>query len=446
MPIYDMQMKKYVGVIQAGGKGTRVAALTNDKLPKALLPLNGKPIILRQIEELAENGIREIVIIIGHLGDQIREYLGSGTRFGVNIQYIVEDCPAGTGGSLPSLRSLYRDADFIVIYGDVLFKIDFSRFLAFHESKASEVTLFVHPNTHPFDSDLVVLDPSGRVIGLDVQKGERDFWYSNLVNSGIFILSWNFVAKLPMLEKAGLEKDLIAPTLSEGRVYGYRSPEYVKDLGTEERFFRVSFDLENGLPDVKCLTNRQRCVFFDRDGTINVYKGLLAEEDRLELEPTAAEAIKRVNQAGLLAIVVTNQPVVARGLCGIDDVVRLNKKLETLLGRQGAYLDDLVFCPHHPDAGFKGENRRYKVPCDCRKPKTGMIRQMEEQYHIDLSASFMVGDSTTDIQTGINAGLKTILVRTGQGGNDGKYGVQPDHTAEDILDAVKHILKSEEPT
>lgn len=117
--------------------------------------------------------------------------------------------------------------------------------------------------------------------------------------------------------------------------------------------------------------------------------------------------------------------------------------MQTLLGNEGAYLDDIAFCPHHPDKGYPEENPVYKIACDCRKPAIKMIQDMADKYHIDLSESYMVGDSTVDIQTGINAGLKTILVRTGQSGKDEKYKTRPDIIADDLEKAVEYILENQ---
>lgn len=230
----------------------------------------------------------------------------------------------------------------------------------------------------------------------------------------------------------------------EDAVYGYRSPEYVKDIGTVDRIRQTEKDVENGLIEEKCLKNKQTCIFLDRDGTINQYRGLVWKDEDFELEENACDAIKQINQSGKLAIVITNQPSVARGLCQIKDIETVHKKMSTLLGKEGAYLDDVYFCPHHPDKGYPEENPVYKIPCECRKPKTGLIQKAIEQYHIDLSSSWMVGDTTVDIQTGKNAGLHTALVLTGEAGNDKKYDVTPDLVCKDLWEAVEMILKYKE--
>ena len=187
---------------------------------------------------------------------------------------------------------------------------------------------------------------------------------------------------------------------------------------------------------------KNKCIFLDRDGTINVYKCLLHDKGDLVLEEKAAEAIKMINDSEYLCIVVSNQPVVARNLCTLDEAWEINNKLEELLDKaNGAYLDDIFMCPHHPDRGYPEENKEYKIVCDCRKPKIGMIKEAAKKHNIDLTKSYIIGDTTIDIMTGINAGLKTILVKTGLGGTDNKYDVKADYVAENLLEAVKIIYK-----
>lgn len=432
--------KQYTAIIQAGGKGTRLAVLTKDMIPKPMLPLNGKPMLQWQIENLKEYAITDIIIIIGHLGHKIQEYFGDGARFGVHITYIEETVPLGSAGALYYLREALGEKDFILIFGDVMFDLAWDRILAFHRKKSALATLLVHPNAHPHDSDLVIMDENGQVQGMDSKQNPRDYWYENLVNAGIYILNGNILNNMAGPIKTDLEKELLQPLMGRGAVYGYRTPEYVKDAGTVERFRSVCREQAAGIWSRKRLSCRQKCIFLDRDGTINRYKGLVSREEQLELEPCAAAAIRRINESGCLAIVVTNQPVVARGLCSIEDVKRIHRKMEVLLGREGAYLDDIAFCPHHPDKGYPEENPEYKIICDCRKPAAGMIDDMIKKYHIDRSNSYIIGDSTVDIQTGKNADLHTVLVHTGVAGSDRKYDVVPDMEAADLLEAVERII------
>lgn len=429
-------------VIMAGGKGTRLRSITNDEIPKPMAPVAGKPILEWQVECLKRQNVTEIVLIIGHLGHKIREYFGDGSKFGVHISYIEETVPLGTAGALALLPPLLKEDAFFLIFGDVLFDIDLQRMAEYHKEKNAEATLFVHPNTHPFDSDLVICKENGAVERFDSKHNVRDYWYQNCVNAGFYLMNSSVCARVPQGQKVDLEKELLSDMIEKGNaVYGYRSPEYIKDVGTVERIRHAEKELESGFIAGRCLKNKQKAIFIDRDGTINRKNGLVYQEEQFTLEDCAVEAIRTVNASGYLAIVITNQPVVARGLCEENDVVRIHKKMETLLGREGVYLDDIVFCPHHPDKGYPEENPAYKIKCHCRKPDIGMIEKCVELYNIDLSQSWFVGDTTMDIQTGKNAGTKTALVLTGDAGNDAKYDAEPDFIAENLLDAVNKITK-----
>lgn len=427
-------------VIMAGGKGTRLRAITNDKIPKPMVSMANKPVLEWQIETLREQGITDVVLIIGHLGQSIRDYFGDGTNFGVHINYIEESVPLGTAGALAMLPPLLRGNSFFLVFGDILFEIDLERMERFHRDKGALATMFIHPNTHPFDSDLVVCRKDGQVIAFDSKYNIRDYWYTNCVNAGIYILDATICGLIPSGAKVDLEKELLFRLIEAGEaVYGYRSPEYVKDVGTVERITEATEEMKKGFIAARNLKRPQKAIFLDRDGTLNRKNGLVQNEEQFELEPCTIEAIRLINTSGYLAVLVTNQPVVARGLCSVEDVERIHRKLETLLGREGGYLDDIRFCPHHPDTGYPEENPEYKVPCHCRKPNIGMLMDCAAAYHIDLSQSWMVGDTTVDIQTGKNAGTHTALVLTGDAGKDGKYDVQPELVCTDVLEAVRQI-------
>lgn len=432
--------REYVAVIQAGGKGTRMRELTNDVIPKPMLRLNDKPMLQWQLENIKKYGIYEFIFIIGYLGRKVKEYFCEGSRFGVHIQYIEEEIPLGSAGALYYLKNMLYGRDFLLFFGDVMFDMDLRRMLSFHESNRGQATLLVHPNCHPHDSDLLIMDENNHIVEIEPKTKIRNYWYENCVNAGIYVLSKQIVQEITEPRNIDLETGILEPLMSRDQVFGYRTTEYVKDAGTVERFYKVSDEQKRGLWEKKNLENKQKCVFLDRDGTINQYCGLISKTEDFRLEDGAAEAIRLLNEAGYLAIVITNQPVVARGMCSIEDVRNIHRKMQVLLGEKGAYLDDIVFCPHHPDKGFPEENLQYKILCNCRKPEIGMIDKAVERYNIERSQSYMVGDSTVDVQTGKNAGLRTILLHTGQGGLDNKYIVEPDKRAENILKAVQMIL------
>ena len=429
-----------VAVIMAGGKGSRLLSITNDEIPKPMVPVDGKPLLEYQVEKLKSYGVKKIIMIVGHLGEKISGHFQDGKAFGVDIDYIFEKEPLGTAGAFYYLKDKIDAKDFLLIFGDVFFDLDFDRMEAFHFKNSALTTLLAHPNGHPYDSDLIQMDDTGRVTGFDSKHNVRDYWYDNMVNAGMYILNKDLLDLVKEPVKIDFEKDILANQVKLGaNIYAYHSPEYVKDVGTVDRINATVEELRSGLIAAKNLKNKQRAIFLDRDGTMNVSKGFISKAEDLELIPGTIEAVKAINKSGALAIVITNQPVIARGECSFEELHNIHNKLKTLLGEKGAFVDDIFYCPHHTDKGFEGEVPELKFDCECRKPKTGMVMNAVEKYNIDLSQSYMVGDSTMDLETARNAGVKSVLVNTGFAGNDGKYSRKCDIEAKDLLDAVEKI-------
>ena len=400
-------------VIMAGGRGTRIASV-NSEVPKPMIPLAGKPVLEYEIEALKRQGLTDILLIIGYLGDAIRDYFGDGSKvspvtgepFGVNIEYFVEEKPLGTAGALFALKDKLTE-DFLLLNGDIIFDIDFTRFINAHKAGNGMATIITHPNNHPYDSGIIVADENGKVLNW-LHKEDPRTWYRNRVNAGVHILSPKILDKFSFEEgeKIDLDRQILKTLIPDGLLYIYDTPEFIKDMGTPDRFYLIENDIKSGKVEQKNLQHKQKAVFLDRDGTINKYVGFLRNIDDFELLPGVSEAIKKINESGYLAIVVTNQPVIARGEVTYEDLNEIHNKMETLLGQDGAYLDAIYFCPHHPDSGFEGEVKELKVNCECRKPKPGMLLKAAEDYNIDLSESYMVGDGENDVKAGEAAGCK----------------------------------------
>ena len=403
-------------VLMAGGRGTRIASVASD-IPKPMIPIEGKPVLEHEIECLRDQGFTDLILTVSHLGHIIMDYFGDGSGispatgkpFGVSIQYYFEQEPLGNAGALYKLRDQLTE-DFLLLNADAVFHVDFHRFVEYHRKKGGLVTLFTHPNNHPYDSGLIVADSDGAVTRWLAKEDDRSGWFRNRVNAGLHILSPKVLETPVSSAKVDLDRQLLKPLAGTGKMFVYDSPEYVKDMGTPERYRSVCAAFREGRVQARNLRNKQKAVFLDRDGTINKYVGFLRDIDDFELLPGVAEAIRKINESGYLAIVVTNQPVIARGEVTFEELEQIHNKMETLLGQEGAYVDGIYFCPHHPHKGYEGEIPGLKMDCDCRKPKPGMLLRAAEDFNIDLGQSYMVGDSENDVQCGINAGCTPVLL------------------------------------
>lgn len=431
-------------VIMAGGRGTRISELFPN-IPKPLIPIEGVPVLERELISLRNQGYKEIILTVSYLADKIESYFGDGSRLGINIEYFVENEPLGNAGALFKLRQQGRlDGDFLLLNADAVFDVDFNRFVQYHHGKGGLVTLFTHPNSHPYDSGLIIADKDKCVQQWLAKEDERPQWYRNRVNAGLHVINASVldnenvdvdsIGKVVDGKriKVDLDRQVLKPLCGTGEMFCYDSPEYVKDMGTPDRYKAVCHDYTSGIVQVKNLKNKQSAIFLDRDGTINKYVGFLRNIDDFELLPGVAQAIRRINNSGYLAIVATNQPVIARGEVTFDQLYEIHNKMETLLGREGAFLDAIYFCPHHPDKGFPGEVPELKIDCDCRKPKPGMLIKASKDFNIDLSRSWMVGDGKNDIQAGKNAGCHNALI--------GKEDYGQEMNVDSLLDFVEKYL------
>lgn len=417
-------------VIMAGGKGTRISSVASD-IPKPMIEIDGIPVLEREIQCLKEQGFKDLIITVSHLGHIIMNYFGDGLDFGVHIEYFVEEQPLGNAGALFELKNKLTE-DFLLLNADSIFDIDFNRIVKFHKEKGGLVTLFTHPNSHPYDSGLIIADKTGAVEQWLTKEDARPKYYQNRVNAGLHVVSPEILEVRPEGAKVDLDRQLLKPLAGTGKMFCYDSPEYVKDMGTPDRYEAVCKDFADGVVAGKNLKRKQKAIFLDRDGTINKYVGFLRDIDEFELLLGVAEAIGKINRSGYLAIVVTNQPVIARGEVGWEELQEIHNKMETLLGLEGVYLDGIYFCPHHPHKGYEGEIPELKFDCDCRKPKPGMLLKAAEDFNIDLSQSWMIGDGENDIKAGEVAGCKTALI--------GEGNFNQSITGNSLLEIVEHIL------
>lgn len=424
-------------VILAGGQGSRLKHFTTT-VPKPMLLIGDKTVLEHQIILLRENGITDIIIIVNYLKESITSYFQDGKAWGLNITYFEEPEPLGTVGGIKAIEHLLT-GDFLLLYGDVMMSMDLKRLISFHREKQSQGTLVLHPNDHPYDSDLVEIDGTSRITAFHPKPHDPNRYYRNLVNAGLYILSPVVLQHLEKGKKADFGRDIFPVIFQKVRLFGYNTSEYLKDMGTPDRLKKVTDDLVSGKIGRRNYKHRQSAVFLDRDGVLNEDTPWIASPEALTLYPFAPHAVKQLNHSDYLTIVATNQPVVARGLCTEDELRTIHNKLETKLGDENAFLDALYYCPHHPDKGFPGENILYKIDCDCRKPKPGMLLRAAKDFNIDLSSSYFIGDDERDIEAGKRAGVQTIGVATGKGLRTAK--TLPDYFFNDLGEAADFILQ-----
>lgn len=430
-------------VILAGGKGTRLKERLGD-LPKPLVSVLGIPLLERQILSLKAEGISDVIILVNHKADAIIRFCNEKENWGIKLNCIDDgEVPRGTAGAVLSILN-QLDELFLVVYGDTLFNIDFVRFFRFHEAGINiAASLFLHPNDHPADSDLVEMDDELNIVNFHGYPHKHDIYLPNLVNAALYIINRNSI--ISWRDHQGsldFAKDLFPMMRAKGFILrGYVSPEYIKDAGTPRRLDKVELDLQNGKVERASFKYQQKAVFIDRDGTLNIEKGYITRPDQLELFPGVGEGLAQLNKFEWRSILVTNQPVIARGDCTRDELNKIHWKLENLIADSGAFIDKIYYCPHHPDRGFQNEVGNLKIVCSCRKPETGMFDKAMADLNIDYLNSWIIGDSTADLGAAHRTEISSILVETGNAGLDDKYPYTSDFVLSDFKAAVDFITK-----
>lgn len=421
-------------VILAGGKGARLGL---NEIPKPMCLVAGKPILEWQIELAKSYGITEIFILSGYLAHVISDYFGDGTKWGVKITHIRETKPLGTAGCMHLVHE-QLDGRFLVFYGDVVMDFDISSFIKFDAQVPTLGTLFVHPNNHPYDSDILVVDKEQMVTQILSKPHPPGLVYRNIINAALYILSPEIINFIEPDISQDFAKDIFPKVLQGGKkLKAYHSAEYVRDMGTSDRLLKVSRDVESG--KVARLNKRLKrpAIFLDRDGVLIKDMDIKPRAEDLTILNGVEKAIGKINASNYLCIIVTNQPMIAKGLVSVDEVESTNMMLETKLGQSHAFIDAIYYCPHHPERGFPDEVTELKIECNCRKPKIGMFLEAQSHFNIDMEKSWMIGDRETDILAGKAASCRTILV-----GDHKQNSTCADYQFCDLPEAVTYILEN----
>ena len=423
-------------VVLMGGLGTRLREYTKT-CPKPLVDINGKPFFSYQLEIMKIAGFRKYVFCLGYRSEQIEEYFGNGSEFGVEIQYSYDgEELLGTGGAVCKALP-YLEEDFLLIYGDSFMDINFFEVLVRYwqgcrEGKTALMTIM--RNNGRYDKSNV-LCRDGKIILYDKRFPSAEMDY---IDYGVSVF------KRTLFENNISRKFDLSDLQNKLSLEGHLSC-----CETERRFYEI------GNPDSlvefrNYAENRwgkkREAIFLDRDGVINeiVWNEDIEQLDsplnvqQFKLLPGVEQALLQLSQKGILIFVVTNQPAAAKGKTKYTSLCDINRQFVLSMKEKGIDIADVEMCPHFSIAGPLTKENYLIRECNCRKPKTGLIQRILSKYNIDINMSWMVGDSATDILCGKQAGLHTAFI--------GKYkcdlcmmseGNKPDVIAEDLLSFVK---------
>jgi NDP-sugar pyrophosphorylase family protein len=232
--------------ILAAGLGTRLESLGLD-VPKAMVPIGGKPLLQLHVETFREQGIRELIVNLHHLPEKITDHFGDGSRFGVRITYSYEPQLLGTAGAVKKMEAALRDETFIVLYGDNLVRMRFAPLLAFHRANDSIATMALYESAEPWTGGVVETDEGGRVRRF-VEKPKREEVTTNLISAGIYVFEPSVLDAIPAGQFSDFGKDILPKLLAEGKpVYAMCPRVYVRDIGTPERLIKARDDFERGV-------------------------------------------------------------------------------------------------------------------------------------------------------------------------------------------------------
>ena len=438
-----MNMSITQAIIVCGGLGTRLGTLVKDT-PKPMLLVGGKPIIVHTIELLKQHGITDVILAAGYKADIVQAHFGD-RDWGVNLTISIEQEPLGTAGPLTLMNNILND-NFLMLYGDEFIDFDVSDLIKIHELNSPLATILARPSTHPWDAHLIQTNANGFVSEI-VTKHEPNRNYQNIGNAAVYALSKRILGFID--GKSDFMSNVFPNAIAQGETIYIRklkSNEYVKDLGLPERFTQVESYLEQRqlIAEARSKQGPVTTVFLDRDGVLNREIGLLSHPDQLDILPGVSDAIRLFNHSGIKIVVVTNQPVVARGLCSESDIQQIHKKLNNSLEAHDAYIDAIYYCPHHPETQYGEGVTALRRACECRKPGIGMLMRAKYDLDLRLGGCIMIGDSTVDVEAGRNAGIRTILVGTGD--RIDITGLKPDFTFKTLLEAAQAIAFGEIPT
>jgi len=385
-------------------------------------------VLTRVLDQLADAGVRRAVVGIGYLGEQVRKSFGR-VYAGMELVYSEETESLGTAGAVWHAREVLEGDPVPVLNGNSYVEVNLAAFLAWHRARRASASLLLAAVADPARYGTVETAPNGRVTafrekapsgGPGAGHGSPAAW----ISAGVYLLGRRVIDALPQRRPASLERDVFPLLVGEG-LYACRGGGRFIDIGTPESYAEAQgFFAADGAADASRPAVRP-FVLLDRDGTLIHERHYLADPDGVALLPGVAGGLRALREDGFALAVVTNQAGVWRGLFSEERVAAVHARLAALLQAEGATLDGIFHCPHHPDAG-----------CDCRKPATGLARQAAAALGPGATPIAVVGDKRCDMDLARALGVPGILVTTGYGRAELEAGVEPEYVVDSLAEAA----------
>jgi D,D-heptose 1,7-bisphosphate phosphatase len=427
-------------MILAAGLGTRLRPLT-DTVPKCLVTIGGRPLLGYWVDRLSEAGVRKARVNTHAHAEQVRAYIDRHNADGrLHLAESFEPELLGSAGTIAANADLAEGAaEIIIVYADNFSDVDLQQLLAFHRAHGDPLTMLLFRAPDPRACGIAELDEAGRVVSF-VEKPREP--RSNLANAGVYVVSADAYREMAAMRAFDLGFEVLPRFV--GRMRGWTWDGYHLDIGTHEA-------LEKARRDAPCLpispripqAARRPAVFLDRDGTLIEDVHYLSDPARVRLLPGTAEALRRLHDAGFARVVVTNQSAIGRGMITEAQLHLIHDEMNRQLDAEGTAVDAIYFCPEAPTS-----NNRTIIECGDRKPGPGLLIRAAEEMGLDLGASWMVGDTISDLLAGIHARCRgSILVRTGKGLSEAEEALGVEHqVADDLLAATELIESIQQPT
>ena len=386
-------------VILAGGIGARLRPLTLDT-PKPMVLVNNKPFLEYLIGLLKENGIKEVVLLLGYLPDKVKTYFGDGSKFGVGIKYSIGDVSFETGTRIKNAESMLDDY-FLLMYSDNYWPLNLNNLAEFHNKRGALATVTIYANKDSSTKNNICVDEHGYVTKYDNTRQEKGL---NGVDIGFFIINKKIMDMAPK-HNFSFEQEILPKLIEKKQLCGFRTQHKYYSISTIEK-----------LKITEEFLKPKKIIFLDRDGVINKRPGkadYVKSWKEFEFLPGAIDAISLLSKNGYEIYIITNQAGIARKAMTEDDLHIIHGNMEKELEKHDARINGIYYCPHGWDSN-----------CECRKPKPGLFFKASYEHKFDLTKAIFIGDDERDLQAGNVAGCKTILV-------DGKN---------DLLKIVKTLI------